>query len=64
MKKVVKHGIWLAADVAALPIVGVLSAVTGDKSEVVKVTEDIARRATKISNKLKPEEKTNDTLPE
>lgn len=52
MKKIVKHSIWMAANVAALPVVGALSAVTGDSSEVAKVTDNIAKHASKISKKI------------
>ena len=52
MKKVVKHGLWMATGMVTLPLVAVMAGITGDKKEITKVTDGIAMHASKISKKL------------
>ncbi|MCM1218464.1 MAG: hypothetical protein NC548_28585 [Lachnospiraceae bacterium] len=52
MNKIIKHGIWMSANIAALPAVAVLSAVTGDKKETVTIVNNISKHASKIGKQL------------
>lgn len=52
MKKVIKNSIWLTANVIALPAVAALGAITGDKKNVIKSTEQVAKYAKKIGDNL------------
>lgn len=52
MKKVIKNSIWLTASVVALPAVAALGAITGDKKNVIKSADQVAKYAKKIGDNM------------